>query len=128
MESAQLKARIEAARRFEHTFDAVRLTVRVPSEHEMRVYAARARAAGASDTATLMVEILRSTLLNAVQGWQGVTVDHFLHDGDAEGVDFDAELVAPLFDANPDWAEPLVTAIQSRVLIRRDRTEAAAKN
>jgi hypothetical protein len=126
---AQFKARVEAARRFEFTVEGgPRLTLQVPSEHELRLYAVKARAGGATDTASLMVEVMRATLLVAVRGWTGVVVDHFLRDGDTEVVEFDRDLVAPLFDAQPDWAEPVITAIQSRIVVRRERTEVAAKN
>jgi hypothetical protein len=128
MELAQLKARIEAARRFDHEVGGVRFALQVPTEYEITVYCARARADGATDPSSMMVEAMRAMLLSAVRGWSGVTVDHFLRDGDTEPVEFEPGLVAPLFDAQPDLAPPIVTELQRRLVVRKERTESAAKN
>lgn len=128
MDLAQLKARIEAARRVEHTLGAARFTLEVPPEQELRVLTARARAAGAEDSTSLMLAVTHAMLLGAVRGWEGVTVAHFLADGDAEAVPFEAGLVAPLMDAQPEWAAALTSVLYEKIAARKARFEAAAGN
>lgn len=128
MDVEKLKARVAAARRFDHTIDGVRFTLETPTEHALRVHTARARAGNALDTGTLMVLVSRAMLIEAVCGWDGVTTAHFLPEAEPEAVAFEASLVADLVDAQPLWAAELVTALYERLGQRRSRIEAAQKN
>lgn len=128
MDVDQLKARVAAARRFDHTVDGVRFSLELPTEHALRVHTARARAGAALDTGTLMVLVSRAMLIEALRGWDGVTAAHFLSEAEPEAVAFDASLVADLVDAQPMWAAQLVNALYERLGERRSRIEAAQKN
>ena len=68
MDVDQLKARVAAARRFDHTVDGVRFSLELPTEHALRVHTARARAGAALDTGTLMVLVSRAMLIEALRG------------------------------------------------------------
>lgn len=129
MELAQLKQRLEDARRFDHEVDGARFSVVMPTEHEVRLWSAYAIEGGARTAAAVMVAVSMQMLLAGVRGWSGVTVHHLLGDGSQEPLEFDASLVPALLgDAQIAWGTAIAEAMQRRLVERRKRTEAAAKN
>jgi hypothetical protein len=129
---AQLKARAEAARRFDHAVGPASFSLVVPTRQELTVYAAQARAevpglAGA-DVASLMALAAHPMLCKAVRGWSGLLERHLLADGSEEPVPFDPGVMPLVIDAQPEWAAELVQEIYRRIGERKARIEAAAKN
>lgn len=122
----RIKARALAAREIKVACGARSYTLRLPTAHELELAAAQ-RADGEAGT----VEFFRRQLERAIVGWACVHEGSFAGQSDdymAEPVDFSAELVPWLLDAQPADAEQLRAALIDALAKRRERIEAAAKN
>jgi hypothetical protein len=119
MDAAALKRAALAARTFSVEDGERKFEVRLPTRHELAVECMRAGitsmdALKASDAGWLIVR--RALAVRGIVGWRGVTVGDVLPEADETGgaVDFDAQLVPILLDAD----EPLAARIEDEILAR----------
>lgn len=107
MDFAAIKRKAEAAREFQVVAGGLRFTLRLPTQHEVEVEAARVRLhAGDADPA-MLVRLRRALVERAVVAWEGVTADHLAPGGGTDAVDISPAAVALLMDAQADVTEQL---------------------
>lgn len=137
MDVDQLKARVAAARQFQHTFSTgfpdaisdVTFDLQMPTRHEMKLWTAMAEAESKGDLATSVVLCSYRMLLAAVRGWSGVTEAHFVEDAtDPQPVAYHRNLIEPLLESQPDWARAITTELYHRITPRMARAEDVEKN
>ena len=125
MDFADLMRRANAQR--ESVFDAGggrSITLRLPTEHQMRVAVLRA---GRTDAAAWAV-MQRALLEQGIVAWSGVTLADLLTNGGDEAVDWDAAAVPLLLDGRPDIATALAADLTRRMAERTAAKDAAAGN
>jgi hypothetical protein len=135
---AELKARIAAAKQFTVTVgpaDAPRtIQLQEPDDHQVKLAGIRSGLRGGKDPAAeLLFE--RALLLEAITGWSGVTAADLLRGfpdqaakaGD-KPLDFEADGVEMLLDAQREWGNELWSALVDRMAQRSAAREPAAKN
>lgn len=123
MDVAAFKARLDAARAFDHVAGEITFRLRLPTEHAWRLALESHRDPHGR---LLEAKALRGVLDEAVVGWEGVTGAVF-GEGDA-AIAFSAEARALLLDHRQDLADELAVALGLRLAERRAAREAAAKN
>lgn len=103
------------------------LTLRLPTQHEVRVASLRAGVRNMSDPAALAL-LERQLVIQCVVGWAGMRrSDLQLADG-AEALDFHPGAVDLLLDAQPDWFRQPAAELFERISRRDQERDAAAGN
>lgn len=120
---ADFRARLEAARAFEHVVGGVAFRLRLPTEHAWRLALESHRDAHGR---LLEAKALRAVLDEAVVGWQGAT-EALLGEGET-ALEFSAEARTLLLDHRQDLADELAVALGVRLAERRAAREATRKN
>lgn len=123
MDIAAFKARLDAARAFEHVAGGITFRLRLPTEHAWRLALESQRDAHGR---LLEARALRAVLDESVVGWDGATAALFGEGADA--LPFSPEARALLLDHRQDLADELAVALGVRLAERRAAREAAAKN
>ena len=128
MDAKELKARIDAARAFKAEHAGMRFEGVMPSRLDMRSAVRRHRTAAGLD----MDALLRGLVPGHVRGWGGVTQGHLVDGLDAkdaaEGIAFDADLLAALFAATPGAFDAVADAMLDAYNQREAALEGALKN
>lgn len=120
---AEFKARLDAARAFEHVAGGVAFRLRLPTEHAWRLALESHRDPHGR---LLEAKALRAVLDEAVVGWDGVT--EALFGGGSAAIAFSPEARTLLLDERQDLADELAVALGVRLAERRAAREATAKN
>lgn len=130
---ADLRRAFDAAREFTvyvgPEADAPRrsVTLRTPTDYQVRVAAMQAGVAGRSDPAGM--EILQRTLLErSVVAWAGIRRADILAGDSAELLDFHADAVPLLLDAQPDWFAEPTAQLLARLAERNRQRETSSGN
>lgn len=134
MELSDLKRLFTAAREISvqvGTADAPRhITVRLPTQHELTLATCRSgmRAAADDGAATALLE--RMLLTSSVVAWSGVVLGDVLPDlpQAAEPLACEAGAAELLFDAQPEWARTVWSALLDNLAKRRAVQDTAEKN
>ena len=129
MDLADLKRRAEAAR--EIAAPAVRgmsATLRLPTDHEVQIEAARCRVHDGADDPAALVRVRRALLCRAVVAWSGVTAGHLVDGAGSDAVEASPAAAALLFDAQPDVADAWEVAYVEARVARIKARETAEKN
>lgn len=121
-----LRRKAQAAREFIAQFDELSFTLRLPTQHELKVEALRSTASG-MDPAQSTV-LVRALLEKAVIGWSGVTCEHLAPHGGPELAELVPGAVALLLDSQPEVAAGLMDAFVDHMNERATRKDEAAKN
>lgn len=133
VEIADLRRAFEAAREFTLYVgptddDAKRsVTLRTPTDHQVRIAGLRAGVAGQADPAALAL-LERALLELAVIGWSGMRQSDAVPTASADPMDFAPELVGLLLDARPDWFREATSELFQRLAARSTARADAAKN
>lgn len=127
MDFADIKRKAEAAREFRVDDGARWFTLRLPTDHDVSVEAARARDAGGAGLAAT-VQLTRALVERAVVAWGGVTCEMLAPSGGEEAAEVVPGAVGLLLDAEPALQSKLFEAFIERQRQRREKQEAAAKN
>jgi hypothetical protein len=120
-----LRRKAQAAREFTLAIGALSFTLRLPTQHELKVEALLISAATAPARSTVLV---RSLLEKAVVSWTGVTCEHLAPDGGPDPAELVDGAVALLLDHQPTVAAGLLDAFVDRMNDRATRKDEAAKN
>jgi len=131
-EIADLRRAFEAAREFTNYVgpdqDAKRsVTLRTPTDHQVKLAALRAGIESMADPAALAL-LERALLEVAIVGWANLQQSDIVDTASADAMPFDAALVAPLLDAHPDWFTKCVTDLFERLAARTAAKARASKN
>lgn len=125
---AALQAR-EVTWTAEHPLGAVRVVLRAPSRHEMRMQARELGLDGPMGGVSLAV-LKHELVLRALQRWEGVRLGHVLpqHAEAQSPLPLSPRTARMLLDAQPDWADEMGDALMQRVQLRTSAIEADAGN
>lgn len=121
MDTAQLRAAVEQARRFTHEAAGGRFVLVLPTQFAIDCIAAELKA---------FPRMQRKLVTAALRGWDGISTALL---GTLEGVQpeplaYTEANVELLFDERPDIEAALMDAIGARVSARREALEAAQGN
>jgi hypothetical protein len=131
MDLDDIKRRAAAARdRSCEVAPGVNITLRVPTQHQVNLCAAKAGVhAQAADPGAALLAMQRALLETSVVAWdQGVKLSHILQDQPAEVLPFQADAVPLLLDAQPEWAHTLGARLNAELTARQALRDTAAKN
>lgn len=127
MDFADIKRKAEAAREFRIEDGGRWFSLRLPTDHQVNLEAARSRDEGGSGTAAT-VQLMRALVERAVVAWGGVTCEMLAPGAGDEAAEVVPGSVGLLLDAEPDLQAKLFEAFIERQRQRREKQEAAAKN
>lgn len=128
MDLVDIKRKAEAARRFVVQSDGRSFTLQLPTPHETKVEAVRARMhEGDTDPAQLTV-LTRRLLERGVVAWSGVTCEQLAPGGGTDAAEISPEAVSLLLDADQVLAEVLENAFIAQLADRNAKRAEAAKN
>lgn len=125
MDLAQLRAALDAARRFTAEAAGATFELQLPTDHAWRVTLERHRG---DDGRLLEAQAFRALLEQSVTGWSGVSAALFTPDGGDAPVPHSAEALALLLEHRQDIADALTLAMGAQVAARRKAREQLAKN
>jgi len=128
MDLADIKRRAMAAREAPVTAGGFTFTLRLPTQYEIDVEAARARLHGGEIDPAHLVIIRRRLLEQAVVAWSGVTWEHLAAGSGSTAADISQDAVALLLDSQPELAAELDAEFVSRLADRNTKRAEAAKN
>lgn len=103
------------------------LTLRLPTEHEVRVASLRAGVRTMSDPAALAL-LERQLLVQSVVGWAGMRRCDLLPHEPADALEFHPGAVELLLDAQPEWFKQPAGELLERISARAQQRDAAAGN
>lgn len=128
MDLADIKRRAVAAREAPFTARGFTFTLRLPTQYEIDVEAARARLHGGEIDPAHLTIIRRRLLERAVVAWSGVTWEHLAPGSGGAVADISQAAVALLLDSEPELAAELDAEFVSRLADRNTKRAEAAKN
>jgi hypothetical protein len=130
MDWADIARRAAAAREFTHEVDGRRFTLRLPTHDEMRISVLSHGTPGVNTDVGLAAweRIGRELIERAVVGWSGVRFSDLLPGETDEPLEWAAEGVPLLLDAQPQWCLSLRAALMKGITDRAARIETAQKN
>lgn len=127
-----LRRAFEAAREFTLPVgpeDAKRtVTLRTPTEHQLKLCALRAGVSGPAQDLASMAVLERSLLELCIVGWAAFSQADVVAGGSADPLPFDAAATGLLLDAQPAWFAPAGAELFTRLAQRGSEREEAAKN
>ena len=121
-----LRRKAQAAREFTMSVGVRGFTLRIPTQHELKVEALRSTASG-MDPAQSTV-LVRSLLEKSIVSWSGVVCEDLAPGGGPESAELLDGCVALLLDQQPEVASALMDAFVDRMNERAALQGAAAKN
>lgn len=121
-----LRRKAQAAREFVLPVGVRSFTLRLPTQHELKVEALRSTASGIDPAQSTV--LVRSLLEKAVIGWSGVTCEDLAPHGGPDLADLVPGAVALLLDSQPEIAAGLMDAFVDRMNERGTVKDEAAKN
>jgi hypothetical protein len=134
MDLADLKRLATAAREISVAVGGAtaprRITLRLPTQHQLVLSARRSGLHNLQDDAAAHVVLQRNLLLLAMVAWSGVLVSDVLpgHPQDVEPLDFSTESAELWIDAHPDWEAELSSALMTEMASRKQIQDTATKN
>lgn len=128
MDLNDLKRKAHAAREFEVLVGGMRFTLRLPTQHEVEVEAARVRLHEGDNDPAMLLRLRRALVERAVVAWEGVPLERLAPGGGSEQAEHSREAVALLLDHSLDVADQLYAQFVARRAERMQRQEAAEKN
>ena len=135
MDLAELKRLHAAARQIDVALPSTDgkargMTVRLPTQHELTLATCRSGMRTMSDDGAALALLERILSTSCVAAWHGITVGDVLPDhpqaGDA--LEWHADAVGTVFDAQPAWGKAVWDAILEGMAKRRAEQDTAAKN
>jgi hypothetical protein len=103
------------------------VTLRVPTEHQVKLAGLRCGIAGREDPAALAL-LERALLQGAIVGWSNLLQCDLVPSASAEPMPWAEDLVPVLLDAQPDWWREPTEGLFERLAQRNAQRDAAAKN
>lgn len=126
MDLNDLKRKVQAARRFTVEVEGRHLVLQRPSDFDLQMAGAKAGLSGGKPDGRLLWE--RLVICGALVDWTGVVASDFGLEADDTPVPFDAEAVALLLDAQPEWAQQLSLALFAAIAAANHEKSEAEKN
>ena len=130
---ADLRRAFEAAREFtlyvgpEHANPRRSVTLRTPTEHQVRLAALRSRAGALGSSEVLHAQLERDLLEHCICNWAGMQAADIV-EGQGGDLPFAPAVVPLLLDAQPGWFTVPAAELLRRLADRQERAEAGAKN
>ncbi len=128
MDFADIKRKAQAAREFSVQVGGLGFTLRLPTQHEVEVQAARVRLHEDDADPAMLLRLRRSLVEHAVVAWAGVTLEHLAPGGGSDAAEVSQQAVALFLDANEAAADALYGEFVARRAERLQRQGDAAKN
>lgn len=125
MSPDELRAAMEASRRFEAETAGAKFGILLPTDHACSVALQTHRGPDGEAIGALYV---RALLEQSLISWEGMLVRHVLPDGPGDALPFNLENVALLIEHRPDICNELSVEIGRRLRERRKKLEGHAKN
>jgi len=125
---ADLQRKANAAREFQVVVGACTYTLRLPTEHERRMSALRARGPGEEPDAAFTEVMIRALLEAAVVRWHGVTCEMLATGGGPEAAELVPGAAGLLLDNQAAAARALTLAFVERLALWRQQVEELEKN
>ena len=107
------------------------ITLRLPTHYESMLAATRAGAYSGDakqDRLASQIKLQRELLIVAIVGWSGVQVCDVLGTDEADPLEYSADAVVLLLDAQPEWEAELGAELLAKLAARRLKKDTAAKN
>lgn len=131
MDLDQIRRQAQAARQFELAFGPAVFCLEAPTKLQSSVCYMEATG-GKGSSAAGMLRFQHALALLCITGWRGVTVGHVLPGLDAQEASapfaFEPGAAEVLLDAQPNWADAIMSALMDKVAQRVAVEDTAAKN
>jgi hypothetical protein len=131
MDLHELKRLHAAARQVDVSLgDARGMTLRLPTQHELTLATCRSGMRSMADDGAALAMLERILCTTSVVAWHGIRVGDVLsdHPQAADALEYHADAVAVVFDAQPAWAKLVWEAMLEGMAQRKATQDTAAKN